>query len=308
VMVIVPVCFFGALGVKVTEIVQEEAAARLAGQSLVCINTPEPVSEIISITTGAPECFLLPLGLDTFTVFALLVVPIAVFGNLSDFGLISSVTDTGVGVAVGVAVAVSVDVAVAVAVAVIVAVAVGVPLVDVAVAVGVAVIVAVAVAVGVAVGVPAVDVAVAVAVAVAVGVPLVEVAVAVGVAVAVPVEVAVAVAVAVALAVAVDIGVALAVGIAVAVAVAVTPDAGSPTTPWIRVPSGQPSMDAPSNDTSQLLAPGLNSSTSVGVKSVPPIEPYSSNTVNRCPLGSIEAPSRFTPSEMPAAALLKTSP
>ena len=64
----------------------------------------------------------MPLGLDTFTVFGLLVVPIFVFGNFSDFGLISSVTGTGVGVAVGVAVAVAVEVDVPVAVAVAVAV------------------------------------------------------------------------------------------------------------------------------------------------------------------------------------------
>lgn len=116
VIVSVPVCFIAALGVNVTEIVQDEPAARLAGQVLVCMKTP--VSEIISINTAIPGCFFLPLGLDTLTVFGLLVVTIVVFGNLSDFGLISSVTATGVGVAVGVDVAVEVDVAVAVAVAV----------------------------------------------------------------------------------------------------------------------------------------------------------------------------------------------
>jgi hypothetical protein len=120
VIVSIPVCFIAALGVNVTEIVQEEPAASIAGlrgQSLVCMKTRE--SEIISITIGSPGCFLFPLGLDTFTVFGLLVVPIVVFGNLRDSGLISSVTATGVGVAVGVAVAVEVDaVAVAVAVAV----------------------------------------------------------------------------------------------------------------------------------------------------------------------------------------------
>jgi len=119
VIVSIPVCFIAALGINVTEIVQKEPAASVAGirgQSLVCMKTPE--SEIISITTGSPECFFFPLGLDTFTVFGLLVVPIVVFGNFSDFGLISSVTATGVGVAVGFTVAVEVDVAVAVAVAV----------------------------------------------------------------------------------------------------------------------------------------------------------------------------------------------
>src|SRR5271166_2732570 len=133
-----PVCGVVPLGVNVTEIEQEEPAARLAGQLLVCMNTPG--SEIISICTGSPGCVFLPLGLDTFTIFGLLVVPTVVFGNLTVFGLILSVTATGVGVAVGVAVAVAVPL-------VDVAVAVGVPLVDVAVAVGVAVLVAVAVAV-----------------------------------------------------------------------------------------------------------------------------------------------------------------
>jgi hypothetical protein len=116
VIVSIPVCFVAALGVNVTAIVHDEPAARLAGQVLVCMKTP--VSEIIFIATGSPGCFFFPLGLDTFTIFGLLVVPIFVFGNLSAFGLISSVTATGVGVAFGVAVAVEVDVAVAVAVAV----------------------------------------------------------------------------------------------------------------------------------------------------------------------------------------------
>ena len=151
-MVSVPVCFMAALGVNVTEIVQKEPAARLMGQSLVSMNTPGPESETISIITGRPGCFVLPLGLDTLTVFGLLGVPTVVFGNLSDLGLIFSVTATGVGVEVGVAVAVEVGVAVAVVVAVAVAVAVGVA-VDVAVAVAVAVLVAVAVIVGVAVAV-----------------------------------------------------------------------------------------------------------------------------------------------------------
>jgi hypothetical protein len=144
VIVSVPVCLVGgALGVNVTEIEHDAPAARLAGQLLVSMNAPG--SEIISINTGNPGCFLLPLGFDTFTVFGLLVVETAVFGNLSAFGLILSVTGTGAGVTVGVAVAVAVgvppvDVAVAVAVAVLVAVAVavGVPPVAVGVAVGVA--------------------------------------------------------------------------------------------------------------------------------------------------------------------------
>ena len=332
VIVRVPLCFIAALGVNVTEIVQNVPGARLAGQSLVSAKTPGV--EIISITTGNPGCFLLPLGLDTFTIFGLLVVPMAVVGNLSDFGLILSVTATGVGVAVAVAVDVAVAVAVADAVAVgvspVVAVAVAVG-VSVAVVVGVAVAVkvveAVAVAVGVAVAlavaveVPtvAVDVALAVGVAVAVGVPVVAVAVVVGVAVAVGVTVAVgvAVAVAVALGVPVDVGVgvaeAVAVGVtdvvddAVAVGLAVAAGAGSPTTPWIRLPSGQLSRTAPSKASTQLLPPELNSSTSVGVKSVPPIVPNSSNATSRCAFGSIEAPSRFMPSGMPAAALSKTS-
>jgi hypothetical protein len=66
-------------------------------------------------------------------------------------------------------------------------------------------------------------------------------------------------------------------------------------------------MDAPLNATTQLLAPGLNSKTSVGVKSVPPIDPNWSNTINKSPLASIVAPSRFIPSGMPEATLLKTS-
>src|SRR5271154_3554075 len=193
VIVSVPVSLVAALGVNVTEIEQAAPAARLAGQLLVCMKTPGPASETISISTGTPGCFFLPLGLVTFTSFGLLVVATAVFENLTDFGLILSATATGVGDAVGVAVAVApVEVAVAVAVAVLVAVAVtvGVPPVDVAVAVGVAVFVAVAVAVGV----PLVDVAVAVAVAVLLAVG-VDVAVAVLDAVAVEVAVAVAVAV-----------------------------------------------------------------------------------------------------------------
>ena len=105
VIVSVPVCFIAALGVNVTEIAHEEPAARLAGQLLV--SHEHPGSEIISINTGSPGCFFLPLGLDTLTVFGLLVVPTVVFGNLSDFGLILSVTGTGVGEAVGVAVAVA---------------------------------------------------------------------------------------------------------------------------------------------------------------------------------------------------------
>ena len=153
VIVSVPVCFIAALGVNVTMIVHEELAARLGGQLVVCVNTPG--SEIISINTGTPGCFFLPLGLDTFTFFDLLGVPTVVFGNLSAFGLILSVTGTGVGVAVavrvGVAVVVGVPVAVAVAVAVRVGVAVAVA-VGVAVAVRVEVAVAVAVAVGVAAG------------------------------------------------------------------------------------------------------------------------------------------------------------
>src|SRR5580658_2123525 len=157
-----------ALGVNVTETVQEEPAGRLAGQLFVSTNTPG--SEIISINTGNPGCFFLPFGLDTFTVLGLLVVPTVVFENLSAFGLIFSVTGTGVGVAVGVAVAVAVGVEVAVAVVVAVALGVDDP-VDVAVAVGFAVSVAVTVGVAVAVAVAvAVGLAVPVAVAVAVGV------------------------------------------------------------------------------------------------------------------------------------------
>lgn len=197
VIVSVPICFMPALGVNVTETVQEEPAGRLAGQLFVSTNTPG--SEIISINTGNPGCFFLPFGLDTFTVLGLLVVPTVVFENLSAFGLIFSVTGTGVGVAVGVAVAVgvpAVDVAVGVAVAVLVAVEVGVA---VAVAVGVEVAVAVAVAVVFGVDDP-VDVAVAVGFAV-------SVAVTVGVAVAVAVTVAVGLAVPVAVAVAVGVGV-----------------------------------------------------------------------------------------------------
>src|ERR1700739_1905420 len=71
VIVMVPVCCPAALGVKVTEIVQEAPATSVAGQVLVCMKTPG-VSEIISIDTGSPGCFLLALGLDTFTVFGLL--------------------------------------------------------------------------------------------------------------------------------------------------------------------------------------------------------------------------------------------
>src|SRR5271170_1424280 len=168
VIVSVPVSLVAALGVNVTEIEQAAPAARLAGQLLVCMKTPGPASETISISTGTPGCFFLPLGLVTFT----------------DFGLLLSATATGVGDAVGVAVAVA-PVEVAVAVAVAVAVTVGVPPVDVALAVAVAVFVAVAVAVGV----PLVDVAVAVGVAV---LDAVAVAVAVEVAVAVAVAVGVA--------------------------------------------------------------------------------------------------------------------
>jgi hypothetical protein len=137
VIVSVPVCFAAVLGVNVTEIEHDAPDAKLAGQLLVCINTPG--SEIISIKTGNPGCLFLPLGLDNFTVFFLLDVPTVVAGNFSDFGLILSVIGTGVGVAVAVVVAVAVAVGVAVAVAV-------------AVVVGVAVRVAVAVAVGVGVG------------------------------------------------------------------------------------------------------------------------------------------------------------
>jgi hypothetical protein len=162
VIVSVPVCLFATLGANFTEIVQEDPALRLAGQSLVCMNTPG--SEIISINTEIPGCFLLPLGLDTFTVFRLLDVPTIVFGNFRRFGLILSVTGTGVAVAV----AVGVDVAVAVAVGVKVAVTVVVA-VSVGVAVGVAVAVKVAVAVGIEVFV-AVGVVVGVAVAIGVGV------------------------------------------------------------------------------------------------------------------------------------------
>jgi hypothetical protein len=72
---------------------------------LVSVNTAG--SEIISINTGSPGCFLLPLGLDTFTFFGLLGVPTVVFENLSAFGVILSVTATAVAVAVGVAVAVA---------------------------------------------------------------------------------------------------------------------------------------------------------------------------------------------------------
>lgn len=98
------------------------------------VSVKTPGSEIISINTGSPGCFFVPLGLDTFTVFGLLDAPTRVFGKWSAFGLILSFTGTAVGVAVGVAVAV--DVAVAEAVAGAVAVAVGVRVV-VAVAVGV---------------------------------------------------------------------------------------------------------------------------------------------------------------------------
>jgi len=142
VIVSVPVCLVGgALGVNLTEIEHDAPAARLAGQLLVSMNTPG--AEIISINTGDPGCFFLPLGFDTFTVFGLLVFETAVFGNLSAFGLILSVTATGVGVTVGVAVVLAVgvppvvvEVAVAVAVMVSVGVAFGEP---VAVAVEVAV-------------------------------------------------------------------------------------------------------------------------------------------------------------------------
>src|ERR1039458_6322210 len=85
VIVSVPVCFIAELGVNVTEIVHEEPAARLGGQVLVSVNTK--ASETISISTAIPGCFLLPLGLETFTVFGLLGVPTAVFGNLSALGL-----------------------------------------------------------------------------------------------------------------------------------------------------------------------------------------------------------------------------
>src|ERR1700678_643436 len=108
-----------ALGVNVTETVQEEPAGRLAGQLFVSTNTPG--SEIISINTGNPGGFFLPFGLDTFTVLGLLVVPTVVFENLSAFGLIFSVTGTGEADADGVAGAVTegVEVAAAVAVAVV---------------------------------------------------------------------------------------------------------------------------------------------------------------------------------------------
>jgi hypothetical protein len=178
VIVSVPICFMPALGVNVTETVQEEPAGRLAGQLFVSTNTPG--SEIISINTGNPGCFFLPFGLDTFTVLGLLVVPTVVFENLSAFGVILSVTGTEVGVAVGVVVGVAVAVAeaVEVAVGVVDAVAVVVAVGDaVAVAVVVALCVALAVADAVVVAVGVVD-AVAVAVAVRVGV---AVAVAVGV-------------------------------------------------------------------------------------------------------------------------------
>jgi len=74
------------------------------------------------------------------------------------------------------------------------------------------------------------------------------------------------------------------------------------------LPLGQSSLlDAPLNDSTQLLALELNSRTSVGVKSTPPIEPITSNAVSRSVFGSIVAPTRFVPSGMPAVALLKTS-
>ena len=203
VIVSVPVCFIGAPGVNVTEIVQKEPAARVAGimgQSLVSLNTPG--SEIISINAGSPGCFFLPLGLDTLTGFGLLGVPSVVLGNLSALGVILSVTGTGVGV----------EVAVNVAVGVTVAVVVGVP----AVAVGVGVVVALGVAVGVA------EVPVVVAVVVGVGVAVLDpvgVAVAVAEAVAVAVRVVVAVALAVALPVIVVVAVAVCVAVAVGVGV-----------------------------------------------------------------------------------------
>src|SRR5271167_1507652 len=101
VIVSVPVCVVGgALGVNLTEIEHEVPAARLGGQLLVSMNTPG--SEIIWIVTGYPGCFLLPLGLDTFTAFGLLCVPTVVLGNLSALGLILSVTGTGVGVGVAI--------------------------------------------------------------------------------------------------------------------------------------------------------------------------------------------------------------
>jgi hypothetical protein len=159
VIVSVPVCSTAALGVNVTTIVQAAPAARVGGQSLVSVNIAG--SEIISINTGSPGCFLLPLGLDTFKVFGLLGVPTVVFWNFSAFGLILSLTGTGVGgavavvvgVALGIADPVEVAVAVAVLVAVAVAVVVGVALgvtdpVEVAVAVAVLVAVLVAVSVG----------------------------------------------------------------------------------------------------------------------------------------------------------------
>ena len=67
------------------------------------------------------------------------------------------------------------------------------------------------------------------------------------------------------------------------------------------------SNDAPSKASTQLLPPELNSRISVGVKSIPAIEPITSKVSNRSVLGSIVAPSRFVPSGMPAVALLKTS-
>ena len=223
VIVSVPVCLVAALGVNVTEIEQPAPASRLAGQLLVSLNTPG--SEIISISTGCPGCFLLPLGFDTFTVLALLGVPIVVFENLRAFGLILSVTGTGVGVAVAVAVGPPVDVAVEVCVAVDVTVGV-----VVAVSVGVADPVKVAVAVAVAVAVPPlVDVAVGVALAVCVAVE-------VAVAVAVSVEVAVAVApVAVGVTVAVAVGVADPIDVAVAVAGGVCVGDGGPPIPDRRI-------------------------------------------------------------------------
>ena len=47
----VPVCFISALALNLTEMAQNVPGARLAGQSLVCVNTPG--SEIISITQSS---------------------------------------------------------------------------------------------------------------------------------------------------------------------------------------------------------------------------------------------------------------
>src|SRR5208282_4230437 len=73
----VPNSSAAAFGVNVTAIEQTAPATRVGGQSLTSVNTVG-APETSSISTGNPGCFLLPLGLDTFTVFGLLDAPTAV--------------------------------------------------------------------------------------------------------------------------------------------------------------------------------------------------------------------------------------